>query len=179
MKTHVTWEPRGTFRSFWRNHASANAHARSVRKSLVQFSVSFRQVAACFCNSVFGEFRLSAQFLQDFPHKGSAGLSKLPLDFPQGFRTDACRQLLPKSLRIYCPWLGLKEGECATRTQCPAELVRQTVREQMLTNRASWTSTEFLRTLPPLLKKPPTPVRFTKQIFLRTLPLLLRTLPLF
>ena len=63
----------------------------------------------------------STKFPQDFLHRVSAGLSaqsfrrtfhtKFPLEFPQGFRTDACREVLPKSLRIQCPWLGLKEGE--------------------------------------------------------------------
>ena len=53
--------------------------------------------------------------IKNFPHKFfagfSAGFSKLPLDFPQGFHADARRELLPKSLRIQSLWLGLKEGE--------------------------------------------------------------------
>ena len=122
--------PLGTFRNFARNHANANAHARSVRKSLVQLSATRRQVAACFCTA---ESAVTYSEIFRFPHsfcgtflrtfrKVSAGLSaqsfrrtfptKFPLDFPQGLRTDACRELLPKSLRIQCLWLGLEEEKC-------------------------------------------------------------------
>ena len=130
---HGRWEPanqpmlrkysQGTFCNFPRNHASANATVRQKvpRPTFRNFSSSCRMLL----QQRIQRFSTSAKFPQDFPQNFPRSFrrtfrkmfpqtfrrtirTKLPLDSPQGFRTDACRELLPKSLKIQCAWLGLE-----------------------------------------------------------------------
>ena len=108
---------RGTFRNFPRNHASMNAHARSVRKSL-----SDPQLSACFCGS-FWDFPLSAQFPQDFP------FCRVP---------HRCVQIIAaKVLENPLPLAGPQGRRVLGGPSALQKLVRQTVGEQMFTNRAT------------------------------------------
>ena len=135
----------GIFHNFPRNHASANAHGRSVRKSLVQLSASFRQVAACFCSGVLRDpptFRtvsadLPQDFPQDFPRKISAGLStgffQVSAGLSPGVPHGCVQRIAAKVLGNPLPLLS---GRRVLRGPITLQkLVRQTVCEQMLTKR--------------------------------------------
>ena len=86
--------PRPTFRNFL-------SSCRMLLQQRIRIFSTFRTVSAG-----LSAWSFRTTFRRTFR-------TKLPLDFPQGFRTDACRALLPKCFRI------LKES--ASRTQYPAE----------------------------------------------------------
>ena len=74
---------RGTFRNSPRNHASMNAHARSVRKS------TFRNFPSS-CRMLLRQriLRFSAQFPQEFPQDFPQSFRRFPQDVPQDFPQD-------------------------------------------------------------------------------------------
>ena len=132
-------------------HRIMRVTQRSVRKSLVQLSASFRQVAACFCSTVFRDFRLSAQFPQDFPQsfpqsfrrtfrikfrrtfQVSAGLSGR---FPHRWVQRIAAKVLENPV-LTVPLAGPQGRRVLRGPSTLQKLVRQTVCEQMLTNRAT------------------------------------------
>ena len=160
MKTNFRWEPphppnaqKVLTRNFPQLSAEScdaimNAHARSVRKSLsatfrkfpsscrmllrqiLRFSTfrrSFRKVSAGFRRTFCRTFR--RDFPQDLPHKVSAGLSA---GFPHRCVQSIAAEVLEN------PVLAGPQGRRALRGPSTLQkLVRQTVREQMLTNRAT------------------------------------------
>ena len=87
-----------TFRGIMRVRTLTHGPSESPSSRLPQLSVKLSH-ASVTAYSDISHFRTV-----------SAGLSAQR--FRWTFSTDACRELLPKSLRIQCPWLGLKEGEC-------------------------------------------------------------------
>ena len=125
---------------------SSRTVRQRVPSDLVQLSAALRQVAACFCSSVSRDLPRSAQFSldfprsfrrtfrikfpQDFPHKASAG-------FSAGFPHRRVQRIAAKVLENPVPLVGPQGRRVLRGPTTLQKLVRQTVREQMLTNRAT------------------------------------------
>ena len=156
----------GTFCNFPRNHASANAHARSVRKSLVQLSqisVKLPHVSASACPESFHfphSFRRT--FCRTFCRTFRRTLRRtLRVKFPPGFPQDfpsfhrTFRRVSAQMRAENCWTLAGPQGRTVPREPSTLQkLVRQTVREQMLTNRATKNNFRQVSAGPPCLGAP-------------------------